>query len=253
MGRQHRARWVAMMVVPGLVIGGWSWRLGAASASAGSETEGPSVEGSTASAPGRVPPGELEVTVSVVRPETVRRVVATLPTGAPRIGRYDPDERAWIARFFVDSGTHPGRYDLQVDVVDTEGRTEHVSLPCTIDPRAPAVSATLRRLRWDPAEFRIAARGTRVATGRTTAGTEVSLFAAVRHVEARTPDGQLVSLDADGGGRVFRGLWAARGHVPGTLRLRFVAVDRALGEHVADLSFATSAFARTAGRVAEVR
>jgi hypothetical protein len=258
MGGRRRARWVAMAVLSGLLIGGWSWRLAAASASAENENENendePSVEGSGQGSPGRVPPGELELRVSVARPETVGHVFATLPSGTPRTGLYDPDARVWIARFFVDRGTRPGRYDLRVDVVDMDGRTEHVSLPCTIDPRAPAVSATLRRLRRDTAEFQIAAHGILVSAERTASGTQASLFATARHVEVRTPDGQLVTLGAkDDGGRAFRGRWSAHRHVEGALKLRFVAVDRALDEHVTDLSFALPAVVRAADGLAAVR
>ncbi len=70
----------------------------------------------------------------------------------------------------------------------------------------------------------------------------------------RTPDGQLVTLGAkDDDGRAFRGRWTARRPVEGALKLRFVAVDRALDEHVTDLSFAPPAVVRAADGLAAAR
>jgi hypothetical protein len=234
----RRARWAGIAVLAGLLTTGWSWRLAGAPPELGAGAATVEVGRSAPGAPGRVPPGELELRVSVARAEAVRLVMVTPPGAARRAARYDPDSQVWTARFFVDRATPPGRYDLRVDVVGRDGRTERVSLPYTIDAHAPLLSASLRQLRWDPAEFQVTVRGALVSAERTTTGTNVTLSATARHVEVRTPDGSLVTLDGkDDAGRAFDGRWTSRRPAEEVLKLRVVAVDRALGEHVADLAF----------------
>ncbi len=251
-----RTRWVATVAFAGLVIGAWSWRLPAAGASAdlGNRGDGVEVGESVDGAPGHVPPGELEMRVAVPRPETVSLVVATLPGGARRTARYDADTHAWTARFFVDRGTAPGRYAVRVDVVDGGGKRETVDLPYTIDAAAPLLSASVRQVRRDPTEFQIAVRGRQVSRVGTPTGADASLFATARHVEVRTPDGGLMTLSAtDDDGRAFRGRWTSRRPAGEVLKLRVIAVDRALGEHVADLRFQLPGVVQAAQRLAALR
>jgi hypothetical protein len=258
MDGRGRTRWVATVAFAGLVLGAWTWRLPAAGASVemGGRGDGNGVEvgESVDGAPGHVPPGELEVRVAVSRPETVSLVAAILPGGARRTARYDADSHVWTARFFVDRGTAPGRYAVRVDVVDSGGKTETMDLPYTIDADAPLLSASLRQVRRDPAEFQIAVRGRQVSHVGTPTGADASLFATARHVEVRTPEGRLMTLSApDDDGRAFRGGWTSRRPAGEVLRLRVIAVDRALGEHVADLTFPLPRVALAAQRLASLR
>jgi hypothetical protein len=176
--------------------------------------------------------GEREV--RVYAPESARAVHVTLPNGETRLARYDTERGLWSVRFFLGESALDGRHDVWVRVTHA-GRVEVLRLFYIASRTAPVVTVALRPVGREPDSLEITATEVVAATTTTTAGLAASIAESTRHVEVRTPDGKLAILGQWKEG-VFHGYWTPSRRLSGPVRLRVVAVDRALHERVSEVT-----------------
>lgn len=167
--------------------------------------------------PDEIQPGDPEIKIPA--PQNAQSVVVSFPFGETKLAVWDDEASAWMVRFLIDQATADGQYAVRVTITHADGRLEVLSLPYTVDTKAPQVKVTATR---DATGFKIVARqqanGARKDADR---------------VELMLPDGTILRLKQVAWGK-FEGHWdTAALTAPATLRV--VARDPALNQSTSEL------------------
>jgi hypothetical protein len=166
--------------------------------------------------PDEIQPGDPEIKIPA--PRDAHSVVVTFPFGETKLAQWDDDTNAWMVRFLIDKDTPDGEYKASVTITHADGRIEVLSLPYTVDTKAPAVQLSVTKI----------AGGYRIKANQITTGKKDA-----DRVEISLPDGTILSLTQKSWGR-FEGEW----HTDALLApvtLRVVVRDRALNQAAQEL------------------
>lgn len=165
--------------------------------------------------PDEIQPGDPEIKIPA--PRDARLVVVSFPWGETKVAAWDVDQGAWMVRFLVDKDTPDGVYQARVAITHADGRIELVTLPYTVDTRAPALELS----------------ATAVAGGYRLDARQVAEVGGARRkdadrVEVALPDGTLLALDRTGR-TTFSAVWRTA-PLAAPVTLRVVVRDRALNQ-----------------------
>ena len=189
--------------------------------------------GETSLRPGDIQPGDPEILIPA--PQDARRVVVVFPFGETKIARWDDAAGKWIVRFLIDEDTAPGRYEVAVRVTMPDGTLRRMTAEYTVDVRAPSME--VRVVALDDGSFEVHAEQSTTEADRERErldGVDAELperasFKGIdaRKVEARLPDGQVVTLHRERMGQ-FVGRWQPSEEVGNAIEVELVSTDRAL-------------------------
>ncbi|HEY4244661.1 MAG TPA: VIT and VWA domain-containing protein [Kofleriaceae bacterium] len=93
--------------------------------------------------PDEIQPGDPEIRIPA--PQDARSVVVSFPFGETKLAMWDAAENAWMVRFLVDNGTPDGEYHASIAITHADGRIETLTLPYTVDTKAPNASVVATR------------------------------------------------------------------------------------------------------------
>jgi hypothetical protein len=166
--------------------------------------------------PDEIQPGDPEIKIPA--PRDAHSVVVTFPFGETKLAAWDEDTNAWMVRFLIDKDTPDGVYTANVTITHADGRIEVLSLPYTVDTKAPAVQLSFARV----------ATGYRIKANQITTGKRDA-----DKVEVSLPDGTVMTLTMKSWGR-FEGVWETT-VLASPVTLRVVVRDRALNQATQEL------------------
>ena len=169
--------------------------------------------------PDEIQPGDPEIKIPA--PRDARSVVVSFPFGETKLAMWDDDQAAWMVRFLIDQQTADGVYQVRVAITHADGRVEVLSLPYTVDTKAPLVTVTAVK---QGAGYLIKARQQADDYKRKDAD----------RVEVQLPDGTILELKQTAWGR-FEGRWQPASPLGGPVTLRVVARDNALNQATSEL------------------
>ncbi len=167
--------------------------------------------------PDEVQPGDPEIKIPA--PRDAHAVTVTFPFGDTKRAVWDDAVGAWMVRFLIDKDTPDGEYQARVTIELADGGVQVLSLPYSVDTRAPAVELHARR----------------VADGYEITARQTDSYKDADRVEVALPDGTTLELVADKQHRGrFTAVWQTA-PLTAPVTLRVVARDRALNEAVGEL------------------
>ena len=166
--------------------------------------------------PDEIQPGDPEIKIPA--PHDARSVVVTFPFGDTKLAQWDDETNAWMVRFLIDKETPDGEYQARVTITHADGRIEVLSLPYTVDTKAPAVQLSVTKIATG---YRI--RANQITTGKKDAD----------RVEVSLPDGTVLALTLTSWGK-FEGVWETT-TLASPVTLRVVIRDRALNQATQEL------------------
>ena len=148
-------------------------------------------------------------------------MVVSFPFGETKLAVWDAEQAAWMVRFLIDQATVDGVYQVHVTITHADGRLEVLTLPYTVDTRAPLVALTATR---QGRGYLLVARQRSDGEKRKDAD----------RVEVVLPDGTIQRLTLTAWGR-FEGTWIPAAPLTGPVTLKVVARDNALNQAVSEL------------------
>ena len=169
--------------------------------------------------PDEIQPGDPEIKIPA--PRDARTVVVSFPFGETKLAVWDAEQAAWMVRFLIDQATADGVYQVRVTITHADGRLEVLTLPYTVDTRAPLVALTATR---QGRGYLLVARQRSDGEKRKDAD----------RVEVVLPDGTIQRLTLTAWGR-FEGTWIPAAPLTGPVTLKVVARDNALNQAVSEL------------------
>ncbi len=172
--------------------------------------------------PDEIQPGDPEIKIPA--PRDARTVVVSFPFGETKLAVWDADQAAWMVRFLIDQATADGVYQVRVTITHADGRLEVLTLPYTVDTRAPLVALTAAR---QGRGYLLVARQRSDGEKRKDAD----------RVEVVLPDGTIQRLTLTAWGR-FEGTWIPAAPLTAPVTLRVVARDNALNQAVSEMVIA---------------